>query len=105
MGPGTAEHLHRYQKALGYSGSGFHVSSNTVTSYNDNSLILIFDLEKIPQQAMSGMSTHGGGGVTININGLGTTSGSNVTTASRIDVLIWHDVLAEILDGAVSISY
>ena len=104
-GPGTAEHLYRYQKALGYSGSGFHVSSNTVTAYNDNSMILIFDLEKIPQQAMSGMSTHGGGGVTININGLGTTAGSTITTASRIDVLIWHDVLAEISDGSVSISY
>ena len=104
-GPGTAEHLMRYQKALGYLGSGFHVSSNTVTAYNDNSMIIIFDLEKIPQQAMSGMSTHGGGGVTININGLGTTSGSTVTTASRIDVLIWHDVLAEISDGSVQISY
>ena len=94
----------RYQKALGYLGSGFHVSSNTVTAYNDNSMIIIFDLEKIPQQAMSGMSTHGGN-VTININGLGTTAGSTVTTASRIDVLIWHDTLAEISDGAVSISY
>ena len=94
----------RYQKALGYLGSGFHVSSNTVTSYNDNSMLIIFDLEKIPQQAMSGMSTHGGN-VVININGLGTTSGSTVTTASRIDVLIWHDVLAEIQDGSVQISY
>ena len=103
-GPGTAEHLMRYQKALGYLGSGFHVSSNTVTAYNDDSMLIIFDLEKIPQQAMSGMSTHGGN-VTININGLGTTSGSTVTTASRIDVLIWHDVLAEISDGSVQISY
>ena len=53
---------------------------------------------------MSGMSTHGGN-VTININGLGTTAGSTITTASRIDVLIWHDVLAEISDGSVQISY
>ena len=45
-GPGTAAHLYRYQKALGYIGSGFHVSSNNVTSYNDNSMLLIFDLEK-----------------------------------------------------------
>ena len=45
-GPGTAAHLYRYQKALGYVGSGVHVSSNTVTAYNDNSMILIFDLEK-----------------------------------------------------------
>jgi hypothetical protein len=103
-GPGTAEHLMRYQKALGYLGSGFHVSSNTVTSYNDDSMIIIFDLEKIAQQAMSGMSTHGGN-VTININGLGTTTGGTVTTASRIDVLVWHDVLAEISDGSVQISY
>ena len=96
----------RYQKALGYLGSGFHVSSNTVTSYNDDSMLILFDLENNPQQAMSGMSTHGGGGnVTININGLGTTTGSTVTTASRIDVLIWHDVLAEISDGSVQISY
>ena len=36
----------RYQKALGYLGSGFHVSSNTVTPYNDDSMILIFDLEE-----------------------------------------------------------
>jgi hypothetical protein len=36
----------RYQKALGYLGSGFHVSSNTVDSYNDDSLLIIFDLEK-----------------------------------------------------------
>ena len=67
-------------------------------------MLIVFDLEKIPQQAMSGMSTHGGNG-TININGLGTTSGSTITTASRIDVLIWHDVLAEISDGSVQISY
>ena len=59
-GPGTAEHFMRYQKALGYLGSGFHVSSNTVAAYNDNSMILIFDLEKVPQQTMSGMWTHGG---------------------------------------------
>ena len=59
-GTGTAAHLMRCQKALGYLGSGFHVSSNTMTAYNDNSMIMIFDLEKIPQQAMSGMSTHGG---------------------------------------------
>jgi hypothetical protein len=103
-GPGTAEHLLRYQKALGYLGSGFHASSNTVISYNDDSMIIIFDLEKIPQQAMSGMSTHGGN-VTININGLGTTTGGAVTTASRIDVLIWHDTWAEISDGSVQISY
>ena len=102
--PGTAEHLYRYQKILGYVGSGFHVSSNMVTSYNDDSMILISDLEKLAQQAMSGMSTHGGN-VTININGLGTTTGGVVDTASRIDVLIWHDVLAEISDGSVQISY
>ena len=94
----------RYQKALGYLGSGFHVSSNTVTSYNDDSMLIVFDLEKIPQQAMSGMSTHGGN-VVVNINGLGTTTGGAVTTASRIDVLIWHDLLAEISDGSIQISY
>ena len=104
-GPGTAAHLYRYQKALGYVGSGFHVSSNTVTAYNDNYMIFIFDLEKIPQQAMSGMSTHGGN-LTININGLETTrAGGAVTTVSRIDILIWHDSLCEICDGSVSISY
>ena len=103
-GPGTAEHLMRYQKALGYLGSGFHVSSNTVTSYNDDSVILVFDLEKIPQQAMSGMSTHGGN-VTININGLGTTTAGVVNTATRLDVIIWHDTLCEISDGSVQISY
>ena len=66
---------------------------------------MIFDLEKLLQQAMSGMSTHGGN-FTININGLGTTSaGGAVTTASRIDVLIWHDALCEISDGSVFISY
>ena len=54
---------------------------------------------------MSGMSTHGGN-LTININGLGATSaGGAVTTASRIDILIWHDALCEIYDGSVSISY
>ena len=104
-GPGTAEHLYRNQKALGYSGSGFHVSSNTVASYNDDSMIMIFGLGQIPQQAMSGMSTHGGN-VTININGLGTTSpGGVVDTATRLDIILWHGVLAEISDGAVSISY
>ncbi len=41
------EHLMRYQKALGYLGFSFHVSSNTVTSYNDDSRIIVFDLEKI----------------------------------------------------------
>ena len=61
---------------------------------------IIFDLEQVPQQAMSGMSTHGGN-VTININGLGQAD----NTATRLDVLIWHDVLAEIPDGSVQISY
>ena len=45
-GPGTSEHLMFYQKAHGYLGSGFHVSSNAVTSYKDDSMILISDLEK-----------------------------------------------------------
>ena len=44
------------------------------------------------------MSTHGGN-VVVNIKGLGTTTGGSVTTASRIDVL------AEIQDGSVQISY
>ena len=103
-GPGTAEHLMRYQKALGYLGSGFHVSSNTVTAYTLDSMLIIFDLEKNPQQAMSGMSTHGGN-VTININGLGTTSAGVVNTATRLGVIIWHDTLCEISDGSVQISY
>ena len=55
-GPGTAAHLLRYQKALGVLSSGFHVSSNTVTSYNYDSLIMIFDLEKVPRRAMSRMN-------------------------------------------------
>ena len=90
----------RYQKALGYLSSGFHVSSNTVTSYNLDSMIIIFDLEKASQQAMIGMSTHSGN-VTININGLGTAA----STATRLDCLIWHDVLAEFSDGSVQFSY
>ena len=102
--PGTAEQIYRYQKALGFSGSGFHASSNTVTSYNDDSMLIVFDLEKTPQQAMSGMSTNGGN-VTININGLGATTGGVVDIATCTDILIWHDVLAKISDGAVSISY
>ena len=61
---------------------------------------MIFDLERVPQQAMSGMNT-AGGNLTINIQGLGTDD----VTASRIDVLIWHDVLAELQDGSVQISF
>ena len=49
---------------------------------------------------MSGMSTHGGD-VTVNINGLG----ASADTASRIDIIIWPDVLAELNDGSVSTSY
>ena len=106
-GPGTAEHLYRYQKALGYTGNGFTVSSNTVTAYNDDSMIIIilfYFFKKIPQQAMSGLSTHGGN-VTKNINDLGTTTGGVVDTATRLDVLIWFDTLCEIQDGSVLISY
>ena len=103
-GPGTASHLMRYLKALGYLGSGLHVSSNTVTAYNADSMLLVFELEKVCSQAMSGMSTHGGN-VVININGLGTTVASVVNTATRIDIIIWHDVLAGISDGATNISY
>ena len=89
----------RYQKALGYLSSGFHWSSNTIDSYNLDSMIMIFDLEKVPQMAMSGMNTMGGGMV-VNIKGLGTTSQAGVvTTASRIDVLLLHDALLEIQDG------
>ena len=100
-GPGTAEHLMRYQKALGYLSSGFHTSSNTVTAYNLDSMIIIFNLETVPQQAMSRMSTHDGN-ITVNINGLGTVG----NTANRIDVVLWHDVLAKMSDGSVQhISY
>ena len=53
---------------------------------------------------MSGMSTHGGN-VTISVSGLGATVGGVVTTATRLDVLIWHDVLCEMSDGSVQISY
>ena len=45
-GVGTAEHLYRYQKALGYTTSGFLVSSNTKAAYEEDSMIMIFDLEK-----------------------------------------------------------
>ena len=45
-----------------------------------------------------------GGNVTININGRGTTTGGVVDTASRIDILIWHDSLCELSDGSVQIS-
>jgi hypothetical protein len=90
----------RYQKALGFLSSGFHTSSNSLAAYNDDSLLMIFDLEKVPQQAMSGLNT-AGGNMTIHIQGLGT----NAATASRLDVLIWHDVLAEISDGSVQISF
>ena len=77
----------RYQKALGYFGSVFHVSSNTVTSFDTDSMILVFDKGKVPRQAMSGMSTHGGN-ITININGLGTTVAGVVNTGTRIDVIL-----------------
>ena len=71
-----------------------------MTSYNTDSMIIIFDLEKVPQQAMSGMSTHGGN-ATININGLGTAD----NTATRLDCIIWHDCLAVFSEGSVLISY
>ena len=63
-------------------------------------MLIVFGLEKVPQQAMGGMSTHDGN-VTIRIDGLGTTA----NTATRVDVLIWHDVLAEVSDGSVQISH
>ena len=71
------------------------MSSNTKAAYESDNLLMIFDMEKIPQQAMSGMSTHGGN-LTININGLGTST----DTASRLDIIIWHDCLAELPDGS-----
>ena len=46
-GPGTAEHLYQYQKALGFTTSGFHVSSNTNTAYNHDSMIIIFSTSNI----------------------------------------------------------
>jgi hypothetical protein len=105
-GKGTRAHLMRYQKALGFLSSGFHTTSNTLTSYNLDSMIMIFDLEKVPQQAMSGLNT-AGGNMTINIQGLGTAAveGAAGTGITRLDVLIWHDVLAEIQDGSVQISF
>jgi hypothetical protein len=105
-GKGTRAHLMRYQKALGFLSSGYHTPSNTLTSYNLDSMIMIFDLEKVPQQAMSGLNT-AGGNMTINIQGLGTQMpaapfGDGIT---RLDVILWHDVLAEISDGSVQISF
>ena len=90
----------RYQKVLGYLSSGFHVSSNTVSAFNDDSMLLVFDLEKAPLQAMSGMSTLGGN-VTININGLG----SAANTATRLAGIIWHDCICENSDGSMLSSY
>ena len=74
-------HLMRYQKAPGYLYSDFHVSSNTVASYSLDSMIIIFEQEQVPHQAMSGLSTFGGS-VAININGLG----ADVNTAARLDL-------------------
>ena len=54
---------------------------------------------------MSGISTHGGN-MTVNIKNLGTVAGDGtVTTASRIDILIWHDSLLEIQDGSCQVSF
>ena len=92
----------RYQKALGQLTSGFHTSSNSLLSYNDDSMIIVFDLERLGGGgvAMSGMNTHGGN-MTINLKGLGTAG----NFADRIDCIIWHDNLLSISDGACQVSF
>ena len=94
----------RYQKALGQLTSGFHTSSNSLLAYNDDSMILVFDLERLGGGgvAMSGMNTHGGN-MTIHLKGLGQTAPANF--ADRIDVIIWHDNLLQISDGSCQVSF
>ena len=103
-GIGTRAHQMRYQKALGQLTSGLQTSSNSLLSYNDDSMIIVFDLERLGGGgvAMSGMNTHGGN-MTINLKGLGQVAPANF--ADRIDCIIWHDNLLSIRDGACSVSF
>ena len=100
-GPGVRAHYMRYLKALGYLSSGVHATSNSLQAYSSNSMLLIFDLERVPGSAMSGYNTHGGN-MTVNLRGLGAT---DADAPSRIDILIWHDSLLEILDGSCTVSF
>ena len=97
---GVREFYWRYLKALGYSGSGHHSTSNSITKFGASSFIMIFDLERV-QTAFSGMNTHGGN-LTVSLKGMG--AGAN-DPPTRIDCLLWHDSCLEINDGTASVSF
>jgi hypothetical protein len=76
--------------------------SNTIESFADDSMIILFDLEKLGGggSAMSGINSHGGN-LNINLKGLATVG----NTADRIDILIWHDSILSINDGSCSVAF
>ena len=101
-GPGLRSHYFRMCKGLGQLTSGFHTMSNTLESFSDDSMIIVFDLEKLGGggSAMSGLNTHNGN-MTINLKGLATAG----NTPDRIDILIWHDSILSISDGSCSVAF
>ena len=101
-GPGLRSHYFRMLKGMGQLTSGFDTMSNTIESFSDDSMIIVFDLEKLGGggSAMSGLNTHGGN-LTINLKGLA----SSGNLSDRIDVLMWHDSILSISDGSCSVAF
>ena len=97
---GLKEHYYRFLKGTGLLYSAAHAANTSFEAYGTRSLQLLFDLEKVPQSAHSGMSTHEAT-VTIHMKGM---AASSAAAPTKIYVTIFHDYMAEISDGGVVVA-
>ena len=97
---GLKEHYYRFLKGTGLLYSDAHAANTSFEAYGTRSFQLLFDLEKVPQSAHSGMSTHEAA-VTIHMKGMAASSAQSPTKIFRV---IFHDYMAEISDGGVVVA-
>ena len=98
---GAREMYMRYLKALGYLASGMHYSSNSFENWIGQGCIVAFDLERVAGTNFSGYNTTGAN-TTITLKNFGQQASEAVT---RIDVLLFHDSLLEVMDGTCQVSF
>ena len=80
--------------------SAAHAANTSFDAYGTRSFQLLFDLEKVPQSAHSGMSTHEAT-VTIHMKGM---AASSAAAPTKIYCIIFHDFLAEVADSGVVVA-
>ena len=78
-----------------------HYSSNSFENWIGQGCIVAFDLERVAGTNFSGYNTTGAN-TTITLKNFGQQASEAVT---RIDVLLFHDSLLEVMDGTCQVSF